>query len=498
MPKPEVIHLPPEVQDVASIPGLAQEIYLVGGAVRDLLLGRATKDFDFAVPGPAIPLARRVAQKLGADFYPLDSERDAGRVLAKGSDGKQVTFDFVGFQGKDIDADLAARDFTINAMAIDLRQPEALLDPFGGAQDLLAKVVKAASPSVFESDAVRILRAVRMAAVFGMKIEKDTRERMRKAVSGLPAISPERLRDEFIRLLLAPKPAASIRALDILGALQYVLPELTPLKGLEQSPPHEFDVWEHTLRVVDQMERVINSLTESAVDHKSGDLVTGLMNLSLGRYRGQFSEHLGVEMVAGRPRLGLLFLAALLHDAGKAGTRSVGDDGRIHFYEHEARSAEMAVARAAAMHLSNDEKNLLETLIGQHMRPMQLTLSGETPTRRAIYRFFRATGEAGVDICLLSLADYLGKYAGEIPREELKQHLETLRALLEPYYERRAEQIDPKPYLTGDDLISEFNLVPGPRIGELLADLHEGQAAGEVTSQASALEFVKRKLAGPR
>ncbi|MGH2582935.1 MAG: HD domain-containing protein [Anaerolineales bacterium] len=494
MPSSQVVTLPQEVQRIVSALPEGQEIYLVGGAVRDLLLGRATNDFDFAVPGPAIPLARRVAQKLGADFYPLDSERDAGRLLVQGSGGKRATFDFVGFQGKDIDADLAARDFTINAMAIDLRNPGALLDPFGGAQDLLAKVVKAVSPSVFENDAVRILRAVRMAAAFGMKIEKETRERMRKAVSDLQLVSAERLRDELFRLLLAPKPAASIRALDILGMLPCVLPELMPLKGIEQSPPHAFDVWEHTLRVVDQLERVANSLTDAPADKSSGDLVTSLINLSLGRYRRQFTEHLEGELVAGRPRLGLLFFAALLHDAGKAGTRSLGNDGRIHFYEHEARGTEMAQARAAAFNLSNDEKNLLEILIGQHMRPMQLTLTGEAPMRRAIYRFFRATGEAGVDICLLSLADFLGKFAGEIPGEELKRHLETLRLLLEPYYERHDAEVDPKPFLTGDDLMSEFDLTPGPRVGALLAELHEAQAAGEIASRAAALDFARSSL----
>lgn len=490
----QVFSLPPIVEQVRTALPEDQEIYLVGGAVRDLLLGRALRDIDFVVPDKAIPLARRVAKALEADFYPLDQERDAGRVIARGEINNRMVLDFVGMQGNNIDGDLAARDVTINAMAVDLRQPDALLDPLGGAADLVAKKVRACTPQSFSSDPVRVLRAVRMAASFGLQIEKETRTLMRAAASGLESISPERMRDELFRLLLAPKRSASIRALEMLGALNQIFPELAALKGLEQPAPHLFDVREHSLHVLDALEKVMMALAPEYPAEGASDLQSGLIVLSLGRYRQQISQHLEAEVVLERPRRALLVFAALVHDAGKAPTRNLGNDGRIHFYEHEARGAEMIAERAGALHLSNDERDLLVTIVANHMRPMQLTQTGELPTRRAIYRFFRATGEAGVDICLLSLADLLGKYGSEVPEDKLRAHLDTLRALLEAYYERPQESVSPLILLNGDELMTEMKLKPGPKVGELLEALREAQATGEVITRVQAVEFTKSML----
>ncbi|MEX1071186.1 MAG: HD domain-containing protein [Anaerolineales bacterium] len=487
------LSLPPLVERVrAALPG--QEIYLVGGAVRDLLLGRQLHDIDFAVKGQAIPLARKLANLLDADFYVLDKERDVARLLLEDETDKHVTMDFITLQGADIDADLAARDLTINAMAIDLRQSHALLDPMGGTADLAAKRVRACAPESFTADPVRILRAIRMAALFGMKIENNTRKHMRDAVKGLKDVSPERLRDEFFHLLLAPKLKTSLYALDLLGALEKFLPEVNPLKGLEQSAPHIFEAWEHTLNVLEALEKVLDVLSEDYSPDRVSDLQGGLIVISLGRYRHQLSQHVNSVAVPDRPRRALLMFAALTHDVGKALTRSIGEDGRIHFYEHEARGAELADSRAGALHLSNDERELLHKLISNHMRPMQLTLTGELPSRRAIYRFFRATDAAGVDICLLSLADMLGKYGAEVPEAELKKHLETLRVLLEAYYEEPHKSVSPPILLNGDELMRELELKPGPKVGELLDALSEAQAIGEVGDREQALQFARTLL----
>lgn len=488
--------LPKLVTRVQAALPETQEIYLVGGAVRDVLLGRQPHDLDFAVAGNAVSLGRKLADSLSADFYVLDAERGAARLILT-SDGERSTLDVLVLQGANIDGDLAARDVTINAMAIDLRQPQALLDPLGGASDLIAKRVRAASPDAFRDDPVRILRAVRMAATFEMNIEGDTRERMRAAVTSLPSISPERLRDELFRLLGAPQVRTSLRALDLLGALEQILPEIQLLKGLTQSSPHVFDAWEHTLQVVAKLSLVFDLLGARYSAEGAGDLQAGLVALRLGRYRRPISQQLGSFVVPERPRSVLLTFAALLHDSGKASTRSVGDDGRIHFYEHETSSAELADERAKALHLSNDEREILRVVIANHMRPMQLTLTGELPSRRAIYRFFRDTGAAGVDICLLSLADLLGKYGAELPEKELSKHLDTLRALLEAYFERPQESVKPPILLNGDDLMGELGIEPGPKVGEILDALGEAQAAGEVNDRAQALAFAQALLAQP-
>ena len=486
--------LPPIVAGVRAALPKNQEIYLVGGAVRDLLLGQPLRELDFALPGKAIPLGRRVAKALGADFYPLDESRDAGRVILQDEGGKRLTLDFISTQGKDIDSDLAARDLTINAMAIDLRQPEALLDPLGGAADLAAKRLRACSPEAFSVDPVRVLRTIRMAAAFSMKIEKETRQRMRAAAKGFITVSPERLRDEFFKLLQAPRLATSLRALELLGALEVMFPELNALKDLEQPAPHVFDVLEHSFQVVDKLEMVLGALGPNYASEGASDLHTGLIVLRLGRYRNQISQHLAVEFVPERPRHALLLFAGLMHDLGKATTRSVDEKGRIHFYEHEARGGDMLAVRAAVLHLSNTEIEYLRTIASQHMRPMQLTQTGEAPTRGAIYRFFRDAGTAGVDICLLSLADLMGKYGAELPQSELERHLDILRVLLEAYYEQPEKSVSPPVLLNGDDLMRELDLKPSPKVGEILEALREAQASGEVNDRAQAVALAKNLL----
>src|SRR5215216_6745469 len=240
--RPEIVFMPlsfsysPLIDKVRdALPN--QEVFLVGGAVRDLLLNRLSPDFDFAVPSNGISLARRVANALKADFMVLDHERDTGRVIVTEPDGSRTFLDFATYRGENLEADLRARDFTMNAIAFDL-QGQSLIDPLNGASDLRAKLIRACSLTSLQDDPVRTLRAVRQAAAFGFKIHADTRRAMKESAHLLPRISPERLRDELFKILEGPKPDASIRALEMLGVLPHILPELSALKGLVQPGPH--------------------------------------------------------------------------------------------------------------------------------------------------------------------------------------------------------------------------------------------------------------------
>jgi len=199
--------------------------------VRDALLRRKIHDLDFILPGNAVKVSRQIANRLGAAFFPMDEEYDTGRVILNSNDGGRLTLDFAAQRGDSLESDLRGRDFTFNAMAVEVHQPQAILDPLGGAADLLAKQIRPCSPSAFVNDPIRVLRAIRQAAVFGFHILPETRALMRSAAPFLPDISPERMRDELFRLLEGPRVATSIRALDMLGALFYVLPEMEALKG---------------------------------------------------------------------------------------------------------------------------------------------------------------------------------------------------------------------------------------------------------------------------
>lgn len=474
-------------------------IYLTGGAVRDLVLERSPHDFDFAVPSGALALARRLADKLGGAFFPLDEQNDTARIVLQNADGSRDLLDFAGFRGDSLEADLRGRDLTINAVAVDFRTGE-WFDPLGGLADLRARRIRACAETAFQDDPLRILRAVRLAAGLGFGIEAQTRQWMKAAVPLLPQTSPERQRDELFRMLDGPKPDSCMVALDLLGALPLLLPELPALKGVTQSPPHIYDVWTHTLAVLRHLEGILNALApEYDETAANADLFNGLLVLRLGRYRQSLGAHLGFAFTPERSARALLFFAALYHDVEKPNTRTVEPDGRIRFFGHEERGALTAVRRGIALRLSNDELDRLKLLVNHHMRfHFHATRKAENnlaPSRKAVYRFFRDTGEAGVSLVLLALADRRATADHTLSQEEWAASLDVARAFLEAWYEHPETVIRPPRLLTGDDLLRELNMKPGPEIGRLLEAIRETQAAGQIATREEALAFARGWLA---
>ena len=474
-----------------------EEIYLVGGAVRDMLLNQRSHDLDFALPSKGITLARHVANALQADFMALDPERDTGRVIVMEPDGSRTFLDFASYRGKSLDEDLRARDFTINAIAFDLRK-QTLLDPLNGASDLHSKVIRACSPTSLSDDPVRILRAVRQAAAFEFKIDLDTRQAMKQAAHLLPGVSPERQRDELFKMLEGPQPAASLRALEMLGVLPYLLPELPALKGVKQSPPHIYDVWEHTLSVLDHLERILAALAPDYNADDTNDLFTGLLTLRIGRFRAKFAEHFSQSLNTDRSVRAALFFAALYHDVQKPATRSVDESLRIRFFDHDIKGAEVAADRARAFNLSNDEVERIRRIIQHHMRfhffSSRLEGDKQEPSRKAIYRFFRDTGKAGVDLVLLGLADLRGTRGPTLTQETWAAALDVARILLENYWEKPQETVAPPRLLDGNELMTELGIGPGRLVGQLLEAIREGQATGKVENREQALDLAREQL----
>ena len=501
--KPEIIFMPvpfsisPLVDKVRTVLP-EQEIYLVGGAVRDMLLNRVSPDLDFALPSNGVSLARRVANALDANFMVLDDERDTGRVIVTESDGTRTFLDFATYRGgSTLEADLRARDFTINAIAFDLRT-QTLIDPLNGASDLRAKSIRACSPTSLMDDPVRILRGVRQAAAFEFKIELATRKAMKQAASLLPDISPERQRDELFKILEGPKPDAALRALEMLGVFPYVLPELSTLKGVQQSAPHVYDVWEHTLSVLGHLENILAVLVPGYDADATNDLFTGLLTLRIGRFRQQIAAHFAESLNSDRSVRAALFFAALYHDVEKPATRSTDEAGRIRFFEHDIKGAEVAAKRGRAFNLSNDEIERVRTVIANHMRfhffTSRLEGDKQEPSRKAIYRFFRDSREAGVDLVLLGLADLRGTRGHTLTQETWRAALDVARLLLENYWEKPKETIAPPRLLDGNELMRELNLEPGRVVGQLLEAIREAQATGKVASREQALDFARRQL----
>jgi tRNA nucleotidyltransferase/poly(A) polymerase len=469
-------------------------VYLVGGAVRDLLCSRPTHDLDFALPYNAIRTGRQLANALNTAFYPLDTERDTGRLILNDEVLGRLVIDVTGFRGADLESDLRDRDFTINAIAIDLRQPAKLIDPLGGARDLQNRVLRPCSPTALEDDPIRILRAVRLSIEFALRIPTETTRLMRQALPGLAGVSAERLRDEVFRILDGPAPASAIRILDILGALPYVLPELPALKGVTQPPPHILDVWHHTLATVQELGNVLNVLNQEYDPESAANWALGLVSLRLGRFRQQLRAHLDVQLNPDRSLPSLIYLAALFHDISKPQSAQTDTDGRIHFYNHDRKGKEISRKRSRALRLSNPEIERLASIVRYHMRPILLARSEELPSRRAIYRFFRDAGVSGVEVCLLSLADTLATYGPVLPQATWIHLVDVIRILLEAWWEQSEEIVSPPALLNGSDLMEHFKLSPGPQVGQLLEMIREAQAAGELQDRTQALAFARLKL----
>ncbi len=496
--EPEVVFVPAEIEAERLMTPFLQEIYdflkgrcskfyLVGGYVRDLLMGHPSRDIDFAVAGDAMKLARKVANRFGGFFVPLDEERHTARAVFRDEEGEVSFVDLARLRGDGITADLALRDFTINAMAIDLNDPSEfrLIDPYNGQGDLKAKTIRAVSDTAFKDDPLRALRAVRLAAELGFHIEPKTEELLRRDAHLITKVSAERVRDELSKILAQPNADRHLRQLDDLGLLGTIIPEVERMKGVKQPKPHHLDVFAHSLETVGRLEEVIEIL--------KGERSASPFLHPLSSVPYPLEAHLSQPTSGGRTRLILLKLIALLHDVGKPLTKSIDQDGCIHFYGHAEVGGRMAGDILRRLRFSSNEVRLACTAVAHHMRPMRLAKQ-ERITNGDVYRFFRDTSEAGIDILLLYLADHLATWGPNLRPARWRRRVELVNLMLADYYQRREEVISPPKLLDGRDLMREFGLEEGPRIGELLEAVREAQVEGKVKTKEEALAYVKRVL----
>ncbi len=477
-----------DIQD-ALVDDLDAPLYIVGGAVRDAYLGHPVKDLDLTTPGSAIAIGRQIANRMNGDLYVLDSERDVVRVLIESAQGKLV-IDIARFRGNDLLEDLRYRDFTINAMAVDLQSDLThLIDPLDGETDLIHRAIRRCSPHAISDDPVRALRAVRQSVQFKARMEPETIKDVRAAGQHLTQTSAERLRDELVKILTLEKPVAALRIADALGLLVAVVPEIAPLHGLKQSHPNGLDVWGHTLAVIEKLRGLLATISPSRTEFSAAVFDYGMVVMALDRYRQQLQAHIASQWASDRPHEWLLMLAALMHDSGKAQTATL-EDGRWRFHGYEALGAELAALRANALRLSNDEKQRLVALVQSHMH----RVFWDELSDLAIHRFWRGLGAAGVDVCLLVMADYLGAWGVEVSQDEWIRLVERIRRLLDAYYVDYDRLVAPPMLVDGKMLMESLELQPGMIIGKLLDLIREAQVLGEIKVVEDALQFARDYL----
>ncbi len=466
--------------------------YLVGGFVRDMLLGRDTADIDIAVAADALEIAPRIAAALGGKYIPLDTVNRIARVVlfnheTAPSKGKWE-IDFSTLNG-DIEHDLAQRDFTIDAMAIELREiiPESwnsslIIDPFNGQDDLRRGVIRVVGETSFEADPARLLRAVRLAAELGFSIDSETEALIQHYCHLITGVAGERIREELLRIFAIPGTGQLLTYLDELGLLTAMIPELTAAKGVGQPPVHFWDVFDHSLKTVTAVDFL---LRQGTWEHKDEEVLTAVP------WSAVLSQHFNREVSHSSTRRSLLKLAVLLHDIAKPQTKTLDEGGRARFLGHPTEGAEIATRILERLRFSTREIKLVEVMIKHHLRPGQMSNNNEQPSHRAIYRYFRDTGEAGIDILFLSLADHLATRGPNLDSAQWQEHTQLVEYILEQRFQEKS-QVVPLKLIDGHDVINVLGLSPGPKIRELLETVREAQAAGEVSTREEALAYINR------
>jgi poly(A) polymerase len=449
-----------------------ERAWLVGGALRDRLLGRPTPDLDVVVDGDVRGAARRLGRGLGGASFELSDQFGAWRVVARET-GWQV--DITPLQGGSLEADLAARDLTVNAMAEPLAGGD-LVDPYGGARDLAARRLRMVSPGAFDADPLRTIRVARLATELGFEVEPATADAVRAHAAGLRDVSPERIFAELRRIVATDDAVEGVLLMEDLGLIDGVLPELSALRGIEQNPYHHRDVHGHTLEVL-----------QAAVDLER-DPAAALGDDLAEPVQALLAEPLADQLTRG----GGLRFGALLHDIAKPRTRIELPNGRIGFPHHDEQGAEMAREALARLRASERLRAHVAALTRHHLR-LGFLVHDMPLDRRAIYRYIVACEPVEADVTLLSVADRLAT-RGRKADEAIARHLELARQVLTEALARRAAGPQP-PLIRGDELATELGIARGPRLGELLARIAEARFAGEVSTREEALALAKDALA---
>jgi poly(A) polymerase len=457
--------------EVARAALAGRSAWLVGGAVRDRVLGRSLTDLDLVVDGDPEQAARAIARAAGrAACFALSEDFGAWRVVAR---DRAWQADVERLRGGSLEADLVLRDFTVNAIAEPI-EGGAPIDPLGGLDDLTARRLRMVGPSAFSDDPLRVLRLVRMTVELELEPEAQTSRAARAHTGELRGVSAERVFMELRRILATQHARRGIELMGELGATAVVLGELQALRGVQQSRFHHLDVYGHTLEVLDRTIELQADPGTIMGDEHAAELATLL------------AEPLADDLTRGEA----LRWGALLHDAAKPLTRGVRpQDGRVTFIGHDARGAELARAVLGRLRASERLRGHVAALVGNHLRLGFLVHKPQPLSRRTVYSYLRACEPVEVDVTLLSMADRLAT-RGDRAEEAIDAHMRMARGMLQDALRWRTEG-PPRPLLRGDELASDLGIPEGPRLGKLLEGLLEAQYAGEISTRDHALTYAR-------
>ena len=343
-----------------------------------------------------------------------------------------------------------------------------LIDPLHGEDDVRAKLVRFCQPQSLANDPLRCLRAVRQSVQFGLRIEAKTLQAIREAGPDLPQVSPERVRDEFFKILNLLHARMALRVAESLGLLDTVVPQMLLLRDVNSENTDYANRWQETLATVEKMAHILTAISPARSDHTAATFGMGMLVMQLDRYRQQLRQHCEHLWPNDRPHTALLTLAALISPLPAS---QVGDQIEL-------------------LRLSNAERDRLVKIIDWYEHPLEL----DDTNPITLHRYWWGSREAGIDACLLAAAHYLGQVGSTINQDDWLRVVERLRILFGAYLEQYDTIVEPKPLVDGKQLIDALGLKPGPLVGELLDYLRESQVMGQVHNSEDAIVAARAYL----
>ncbi len=458
---------------LAALEATGVPAWVVGGAVRDRVLGRRTADLDIVLAGDVGAIARTVGRRAGGHPVELSDAFGAWRVVAH---DRAWQLDLMNLDGATIEQDLGRRDLTINAIAEPVGGSERI-DPFDGVGDLRAARLRAVSATAFADDPLRVLRLARLACELGFSIEPATARLAQRAAPALAAVAPERTFAELRRLICSQRAVFGCELLESLRIAAAVLPELDALGGIEQSRFHHLDVLGHT--------RLVLAETIALVDDPSPLCPSD-------QVAEQLAQRLAMPFANELTRGQALRFGALLHDIAKPQTRDVTDEGRVTFMGHDRAGAEQGAAILRRLRASEKLCAQVAALTLHHLR-LGFLVHQAPLGRRDVYDYLLRCAPVGVDVTVLSVGDRLAT-RGDNAERAIARHLALAREVVVDAL--AWEQAPPRPPVRGDVLARALGLAPGPRVGELLAELRAEAFSGELSTPEQAIDRARELVAG--
>jgi putative nucleotidyltransferase with HDIG domain len=436
----------------------SSKIYLVGGYIRDLIVGIEKDDRDYVLEGyGAWDFAKRVAGVLKGTFVGLDKERDMARVVID-----DRTLDFSGTSGKLIEEDLKRRDFTINSIA--WSPIRRIIDQLNGIADIKSGVIRAVKKENLQEDPLRLLRAFRIGSELKMDIEPETLKIIAESSHLLPTVSGERVSSELFLLLRSPQSFIYILKASKTGILDAIFPELTRTKDIPPQGIHYLNVYEHSLEVLKQIEILFQELP------------------------GYVVNHLKEEISSTITRFSILKLGGILHDIGKPITWEINHEGKYTFNDHERVGAELVESISERLKFSNNTTENLKSIVKWHSRPLNLIKKAHTD-KRTLYSLFRELDNYLIDTTIHAMADIRSM---GFKKEDLRIKEILLIEVLENYKSYKIKEETTPRILRGNDIIKILNIKAGPEVGRKLEIIREAQLLGEIKTKEEAIEYLKR------